>query len=507
MNPRRAKLVVFLILGLCHVHFSHALAETIRIGRTALPTSLGNPFTAAGRPSSGLWTAIFDALTQISRQGVLEPALALSWENTAPTTWVFRLRPDVTFHNGVPFNAAAVVATVEFLLSDAGAGLFVATELRNVKSIRALDAMTVEVRTELPDPILPKRLSIVYIVEPSALAAAGLDGFANQPVGTGPFRLADWGHTTLRTSFVAFGKSWRRPSVDRLEMVWLPDVSTRLQALLSGHIDIMEGFSPDDADALAGRPYVHYSIPAPQVMSLAFRNVRDDDAPLKDRRVRQALNYAVNRHQIAQVIGHGLVEAASQGTVAGVVGYNPNLQPYPYDPGKAKALLAEAGYPDGFSLRVEVITGFVVSDSLVYQIAAKDLAAIGVKVELQTVPFATWLGRFMRNEWGKTDAFSWTWTALFYDSMRSITRFSCARGKPFFCDSAFMEDYYDAAREMDPAVRERKLMGLMAALQALAPALWLTTVTHDYAIHKHIEEFEAGPMGILYDRIASSNPD
>jgi len=502
MHLRQFILQLCLIIGLCPLVSNPVLADTIRIGRTALPASLGNPFTAAGRPSSGLWIAMFDPLTQFGPDGVLQPALALSWENTTPTTWVFRLRPDVWFHNGEPFNAAAVVATLGFLLGETGTGLFVASELRNVASTRAIDHLTVEFRTRLPDPILPKRVSIVYIVEPKALAKAGLDGFAAKPVGTGPFQLADWGHTTRRTTFQAFEKSWRKPKTERLEMIWLPDVSTRLQALLSGHLDIMEGFSPDDADALAGRAYRHYSMPAPQVMSLALRNVRDDDSPLKDKRVRQALNYAVNRQQIAEIIGHGRVEAASQGTVAGVVGYNSDLKPYPYDPGKAKALLAEAGYPDGFSLRVDVITGFVVSDSLVYQTAAQHLAKIGVDVELRSVPFATWLGRFVRNDWGDADGFSWAWTALFYDTIRPLTRFSCAREKPFFCEPALMEAQRDAAREMDPIKREQKLMQLMAELKELAPALWLTTVTHDYAIHDRVQGFKAGPMGILYDRIA-----
>jgi peptide/nickel transport system substrate-binding protein len=284
-------------------------------------------------------------------------------------------------------------------------------------------------------------------------------------------------------------------------MIWLPDASARLQALLAGHLDIMEGFSPDDAEALAGRPYRHYSQPAPQVMSLAFRNVRDEDAPLKDPRVRQALNYAVDRQEIAQAIGRDYVAAASQGAVAGVVGYNPALAPYPYDPKRARALLAAAGYPNGLSLRIEVLAGFIVSDSLVYQAAADDLAAVGVDVQLQVVPYATWLSRFMGNSWGNTDAFSWAWTALFYDAARALRPFTCVRDNPFFCDAESTAAYQDATREMDPAQREEKLMELMTVVQGLAPALWLVTVTHDYAVHRRVKGFAAGPMGILYDRV------
>ena len=476
-------------------------AETVRVGRTALPPSLGNPFTAAGRPSSGLWIAMYDGLSQIGPGGTLEPALALSWQNTSATTWVFRLRPNVSFHNGEPFTAAAVVATINFLLSEEGRGLFVGAEMRGVASIRSIDDLTVEFTTTVPDPILPKRLSIVYIVDPGTLARAGIRGVATQPVGTGPFQLVDWGDTTRRTVFRAAETSWRKANIDGLEMIMLPDASTRLQALLSDQIDIMEGFSPDDADVLIQRPYRHHSTPAPQVMSLAFRNMRDGDAPLNDKRVRQALNYAVNRQQIAGAIGHGRVEAASQGTVQGVFGYNPDLQPYPYDPARAKALLVDAGYPDGFSITVEVITGFVVSDSLVYQSAVQDLAAIGVDVDLRAVPYATWLGRFISNDWHDTDAFSFVSTALFYDTSRSLSVYSCDRDPPFFCEPDFMKGYREADREMDPVKREQKLKHLMAEMKELAPALWLTTVTHDYAVHERIQGFAAGPMGIMYDRI------
>jgi peptide/nickel transport system substrate-binding protein len=155
--------------------------ETLRVGRTALPASLGNPFTAAGRPSSGLWIALFDALTQIDASGALQPALALSWENTAPTTWVFRLRPDVRFHNGEPFTAAAVVATMALLRSEAGAGLYVAAEMKDVASVRAKDELTVEFHLA-PDPS-----SCWTGATPSAAAA-----FAPFPTHGANQELKDW---------------------------------------------------------------------------------------------------------------------------------------------------------------------------------------------------------------------------------------------------------------------------------------------------------------------------
>lgn len=482
---------------------SMALADTLRVGRTTLPASLGNPFTSAGRPSSALWTAMYDGLTQIDSDGRVLPALAQSWSLTSPTTWRFTLKTGLTFHNGEPVNASTVAETIQFLSSSEGRQFFVATEVKNFRRVTRLDEWSFEIETLEPDPILPRRMSLVFIVAPERLQSDTLGTLPLAPAGTGPYMLDDWGRSSGRSRFRAFTASWRMPKTDTLEMIALEDAPARLQALLSGQVDIIEGFSPDDVDVLAGQPYRYISLPTAQVSSIAFRNVGNPNSPLQDVRVRQALNLAVDRLLVAEIFGGAGIEPASQGTVAGVIGFNPELRPFAYDPDRAKALMADAGYPDGFRLTIAVITGFIASDALIYQKVAQDLAKVGVEVRLQETPFVTWLSKLTTNDWGQTDAFSFVWnSALYYDSSRVLQTFSCARPNPFFCEPSFMPDFNDALKEMDFGAREKKLQTLMAKMYDLAPALLLTTVSHDYAMHDRVKGFEALPIGIAYERIS-----
>ena len=189
------------ILGLRDA-FGQSNQRIVRIRASQGPSSLGNPYTAVGPPSSLAWSAIFDALTMINENGELVGALATEWSTTDPRTWVFKLRPDVVFHNGRPFDADTVIRTIEFLKSDEGSRYLVANEIRGIESVHALDSLTVEILTSEIDAILPKRLSLVMMVEPQAWSELKPGGFALEPIGTGPFTLESWGRTnaTIRLS-------------------------------------------------------------------------------------------------------------------------------------------------------------------------------------------------------------------------------------------------------------------------------------------------------------------
>ena len=141
----------------------------MRVARSAAPPSLGNPLTCVGQPGSGLWSVLFDSLTVIGSNGVLQPALATSWELENDTRWVFRLRPDVQFHNGAPFNAHAVAAILTFLMGDDGRRFYVATEVNSIAAFEIVDDLTLALETVVPDAILPKkRLALIAIPEPEA---------------------------------------------------------------------------------------------------------------------------------------------------------------------------------------------------------------------------------------------------------------------------------------------------------------------------------------------------
>ena len=137
-----------------------ANAESVlRVGASTDVANRGNAFKGAGTPSVFVWNALFDAMTFVNSSGEVTPRASLSWESTDPTTWIFKMRPHVTFSNGKPVNAAAVVGNIEFLQSEAGKGLYVGRESgsRGITSVSAIDDLTVEVKTSTPNVLIPAR--------------------------------------------------------------------------------------------------------------------------------------------------------------------------------------------------------------------------------------------------------------------------------------------------------------------------------------------------------------
>ena len=480
-----------------------ARAETVVVAGTRFPHSLGNVFAAVGQPSTIVWTAVFDTLTRFDEQGELQPALALSWRTVTPTTWVFELRPDVVFQNGAAFNAQTVVDIIELLRASGSERFYVASEIEGISGVRALDELTLEVRTKHPDAILPKRFNMIFIVDPGEWAELGVNGFAQKPVGTGPYRVTDWGQTSGRLLLEAHPESWRGPGeVDRVEILQLIDVSTRVQALLSGQVDIALALGPDELAQLDDRLFRILPQRLPQIMSIALRNVREDDSPLKDKRVRQALNYAINKRQIIATILGGKAKPATQGTTAETFGFNPDLPGYSYDPDRARALLDNAGYTDGFSLNLQVTTGLLPSDGVIFQAVAQNLADIGVDATIYTPPFTNWATKYFSGRWGEIDTFSFIWdSGAYYDAIRPIRNYSCAKVNPFFCDTEVMDEIAATYTEMDPSVREHKLQSVMARVYDLAPAIWLLEVSNAIAISSRINRLELNHWGLRFETL------
>jgi peptide/nickel transport system substrate-binding protein len=483
-------------------------AATLRVGGTQAPPTLGNPYSAVGPPASTVWSPMYDGLTMIDAANRLAPALALSWRATSPTTWEFKLRPGVTFHNGAPFNAATVVEVVTLLKSPEMQRYLVAGELRGVTAVTALDPLTVQFTTAEPDAVLPKRLNIVMMIEPAAWKAMGADRYAQQPIGTGPYKLVDWGRGGSRIVYALDPKSWRAPRpgphplIDRVELINIAETASRVQAIMSDQIDVAVAPGPEDVQLLTEAGFTVKTQPLGVVMSIAFRTERPDPAPLKDKRVRQALNYAVDRAAMADGILGGRAAVAAQGATPETFGYNPALKPYPYDPARAKALLAEAGYPDGFSLRIEALTNLGNSDTALYQKMAEDLGKVGVKVELRATTFASWVRKYGTNEWGDIDAFSLTWNnAPFQDAIRPIEYFSCLKPAAFFCDPSIVPLIKQSNRTMDETARLKLLQEIMARLQDIAPALWLVDFPSLIALSPKVKEAPLRVAGLEFENV------
>jgi peptide/nickel transport system substrate-binding protein len=427
--------------------YSESKAEEtiLRVGTTAMPPSVGNPFRNTGTPHIFTWSSMFDGLTRIDERGVVGPWLAVSWKNIDPLTWRLHLRPNVTFSNGERFTADAVVNVVAFFKSPAAAREVIARELGFIASARKIDDLTVELTTDKPTPHLPRALPIMYMVAPEQWQSLGPDGFGQNPSGTGPFKLDRADLAGWRMS--AFKDSWRAPIFERLNWLAVPDASARVQAVLANQMDIALGLGPDDVSAVEAGGGRGQTWRNASVWAINFHH--NKDTPLKDVRVRQALNYAVDRRALVEGLLSGTTVPATQPGPSNAYGYDPEIPPIPFDPEKAKALLTEAGYPKGFKFVAQGVIGAGPADGTVYQKVAQDLAAIGVTMEIRSFPTNELIRAVVEGSWDG-DAFGLTYaTEPTVDVLRPMQNHSCFWSRPWYCNQAIMPTIEAALAEFD----------------------------------------------------------
>ena len=335
----------------------------------------------------------------------------------------------------------------------------------------------------------------------------GALAFSENPVGTGPYRLMSWGPNATNIRLAAFAGAWRHSNnVDTIQMKVLTDGTRRVQALLSGEIDIAVNIDPDALDLLKDAGMKTAVMPNPSVVGIGLKTVNAARSPLLDVRVRRALNHAVNKSAISDQILHGLMPVASQGATPGVVGYNAAIAPYAFDPDKARALLLEAGYPSGFTMVLGIWTGQVPGDAQIFQQVAQDLAGVGVKVELHVLPYADFSHRLLSGNWQGIDAFSFNLSSRsMFDALSVLESYSCSRlPAPFFCAAEIDQVITDVRYEMNPAVRERKLQAAMATSVSMAPLIFLVNYADVVAMQPNVKGYEVRSDGILFEKISIS---
>ena len=477
---------------------ANALAEKIvRIGVSSLPVAQGTPYTATNMPVSIPAAAIFDSLTVVNNQGELEPWLATSWHAEDELTWVISLRGDIEFSNGEPFDADAVIAALEYTRSPEGLRFAIARELSGVISARTRDPLTVELRTSEPDAMLPRSLAGLRIAAPGHFRKLGANAFRLDPVGTGPFKVVSW--ESGRVRMVANIDSWRPPKVDALELLLIPEQSARLQALQSGAIDVAIGLGPDDQEALAQvDARVHRELTA-RVLTLAFVTVRE--SPLTDPRVRLALNHAVNRQLIVDTVLAGATEPATQAAPNRAFGYDPGLTALPYDPDRARALLREAGYPDGFDMLATVTIGNAAADQQIYQPIAADLGRVGVDLELQRIPLGTLVRYFYEGNWPGL-AFSMDYsTEPSLDALRPFLFHSCLWSEPFHCDEEVVPLIVAARHEFDLDKRRELVRRVLRHHHRAPPGILLWQLPRFDGLTARIQNYRTIPGGLMLHEI------
>lgn len=312
--------------------------------------------------------------------GDLEPKLATEWEQTADDTWTFTIREGVTFSDGTPFDAEAAAFSIDRAVnSDLGCNVegyvFGDTDLE----LDAPDATTLTVTTPEPDPILPLRVSFVEMVPPSTDTTAKV----REPIGTGPYAIEKWDAGQMLT-LTANESYWGdAPAYQNATYVWRSEGSVRSAMVLNDEADIATGLGPTDN---AGDTAVAY----PNNETTAVR-IQVYTPPLDDIRVRQAINYAVDREGITSSLFGDDSEVAAQLVPPGIVGYNDGLDPWPHDPDKARELLDEAE-ADGVDLSPQIRlisrTALFPRVGETLQVIQKNLSGLGLNVKIELMDTA-----------------------------------------------------------------------------------------------------------------------
>jgi peptide/nickel transport system substrate-binding protein len=489
-----------MMLVLCALLTSGAHADTLRIGMPGLPAQRGQPYGGIYIPA--LWTlgASYDPLTKLRADGRLEPWLATSWAATSPTTWQFTLRPDVVFADGEPFNARAVTHAVNVLASDASAGFALARELSTLKSARVIAPLIVEIETDAPNPTLPSEVAYLLIPSPRAWRELGPEGLAATPVGTGPYLLQSW--QAGRAQYTINPKAWRKPRVDKLEYIQIADGSARIQALLTGLADAIIEAPVDDTSAIEAAGGRVIALNLAGVTSIVLNTQMD--SPLRDVRVRRALNMAVNRQRIVDQLLGGRTKIAFQPAPSSAEGFNPNLQPYPYDPDAAADLLVEAGYPDGFAMTMESGSGAGSINTLITQQVAADLARIKVKMNVRPVLLSQLLQRVQQGGW-EGSAFNFSFFTPTLDALRPMRNQSCLWVKPWYCDQVAIPDIVQAQAEFDPTKRRALLNQIMARSHDQAQAIFIYEGVGFMGLGPRVKELPSDFGFIRFDEVRLKN--
>lgn len=489
-------LAATVLLAGCYLHRDSSALQ-IAMAVPELPESM-DPHVSDRPAARFAHAAVFDALTTVDETGEVRPALATAWRPIGPTAWEFTLRQNVRFQNGEEFTARTVAFNVRRVLRRDFHSPIV-NDVATLTRANPRDSYTVVLSTQQPDPILPRRLSTLYMVPADYLQRVGDQAFAREPVGTGPWKVTAFVPGEQLTLEARKG-SWRGPPQLRsLDLRRVPTAEGRLQALTSGAVAIALDLPPAAVEPLAAAGVQVRTTPL-AVAKLIVLDTRSRDTPLHDVRVRQALNYAVDKEALLQdVVGHGL---ALQGQVVGreANGYSDLVRhPYPYDPAEARRLLAEAGYPNGFALHIYYTRWPDDQERRELLHIADDLARVGILVTLEGHDRATHLQRRLGGLLSPAyyDSFPYHPTL---DASQVMDYFGSEKTQylsPTYNNDDFEEIYKLARMEMNQSIRRRALEVAMRILAESPPAIFLYQPVRVDGLHRDITDFKASPDLLL----------
>jgi peptide/nickel transport system substrate-binding protein len=439
--------------------------------------------------------AVFDGLTYIDARSELQPALATLWRRVSPTVWEFKLRSGVRFSNGDPLTSKDVVFAIRRILEPETKSIL-AGRIATVQKAEAVDDLTVRISTAAPDPLLPRRVSSVYVTDADAFQKANPRDPRAQFAGTGPFRVVEF-QKDQQLFMERVETSWRgRPNLAKIVMRAMPEVSTRVAALQSGQIDVIQNLPADQISPLRASGFNVVHALAGRTCNLML-NTRYG-GPLGNPLVRQALNYAIDKESIVKNILHG-IGAVAQGQVVGPdgFGHDKGVGAYPYDPGKAKALLAQAGYPSGFSQRFVGSKGIFEGDLVAEQVLVGMLQEVGVKAQLIIEEAALWRAN---NNNGQHKDMLFTCIQYFpiMDADFVLQLFYSKHPYKWYSNPDFDRTFEESRTILNDGLRLQRLHQLIKIMHDDVPVVFLYQEPVIFGFSKKTQGIQARPDQVLW---------
>ncbi len=434
MNFKK-KMAVAAVLSALAATSLIANAQTIRIANQGDALSM-DPHSLNESLQLSTTANVYETLTGRNKDLSLAPLLATSWKQVSPAVWRFELRKGVKFHDGTPFTADDVLFS---LARASGDGSDMKSNTNDIKEVRKVDDFTVDIETKAPFPVLPDVLSTVMIMskkwcienkaEKPVDRRKGIENTASfKANGTGPYRLRER-QPNVRTVFVRNTAYWGKIEGNAQEVVFTPiaNPATRVAALVSGEVDVMEPIPVQDIPRVNASPNARAVVgPELRTIFLGMDQKRDEllyssvkgKNPFKDKRVRQAFYQAIDINAIQRTVMRGAARPTGLMVGPGINGWTEAQDKrLAFDPDGAKKLLADAGYPNGFEVTMNCPNDRYVNDAQVCQAVAANLARVGIKINLAAETKGTYFPKILRRD---TSFYMLGWTPSTYDSHNAM---------------------------------------------------------------------------------------
>lgn len=442
---------------------------------------------------------IYEPLIQQNEDLELVPGLATEWTQLDDTTYEFKLREGVTFHNGEPFTADDVAWTLHRAIGSSYIGHIVGA--LDPAKIVVVDDHTIQIGTKVPfGPFLTHLAHPATAILNEKAVTDGGDDYGTKPVGTGPFKLTSW-VTGSEITLEAYDGYWgTAPASKKIVFKTIKEDSTRLIAVQTGEIDIAFDVAPTDLDQVKEDSNLTLVRDLNLATSYVGFNVAKD-TPLKDKLVRQAINYAIDVEGILTSVYHGVGAPAVGPLNALAFGANKSLDPYGYDLNKAKDLLTQAGYPDG-GFGISLFVGDNNAQRIaIAEIIKESLATLGIDVTIRQLEWGAYLDATAT---GDHDMYILGWTtvttdadyglyALFHSSQHG------APGNRSFYTNARVDELLDLGRtETDQSVREGYYHEAQEIINDEVPWVFVQDGENLTAIRNSVKGFKHHPTSTFF---------